>query len=119
MSKRFAGLRVLAATAVPAAGTIAATGARADATKEHVALLARQNGSVAVPPGTRQGTYDNPDHKAAAPFAGFVPAAINSANPSGQTMAGVLTGQDTVDQALASAQSATARTMRQAGYPKQ
>ncbi len=113
--------------------------------KEYVALVAKQNGWVAVPPGTRQSTYDNPDYKAVAPFAGFVLTAINSANPTGQTehprpytgaqfvaipefqgigtqvgqtMAGVLTGQDTVDQALASAQSATARTMRQAGYPK-
>ncbi len=36
----------------------------------------------------------------------------------GQTIAGTLTGQSTVDQALATAQSATERTMRQAGYPK-
>ena len=107
--------------------------------------MAKQNGWVAVPPGTRQSTYDNADYKAVAPFASFVLNAINSANPNGQTknprpyvgaqfvaipefqgigtqvgqtIAGVLTGQSTVDQALASAQSATARTMRQAGYPK-
>ncbi len=36
----------------------------------------------------------------------------------GQTIAGTLTGQSTVDQALETAQSATERTMRQAGYPK-
>ena len=36
----------------------------------------------------------------------------------GQTIAGTLTGQSTVDAALASAESATERTMRQAGYPK-
>ena len=36
----------------------------------------------------------------------------------GQTIAGTLTGQSTVDQALKIAQSATERTMRQAGYPK-
>ena len=113
--------------------------------KEYVALVAKQNGWVAVPPGTRQSTYDNPQYKQVAPFAGFVQTAIDAANPKGQTeqprpdtgaqfvaipefqgigtqvgqtMAGVLTGQSTVTQALASAQSATARTMRQAGYPK-
>ena len=113
--------------------------------KEYVALVAKNNGWVAVPPGTRQSTYDNPEYKKAAPFAGFVLAAINAANPTGQTanprpytgaqfvaipefqgigtqvgqtVAGVLTGQTTVSQALAAAQSATARTMRQAGYPK-
>jgi sorbitol/mannitol transport system substrate-binding protein len=36
----------------------------------------------------------------------------------GQTIAATLTGQQTVDQALKSAQSSTERTMRQAGYPK-
>ncbi len=113
--------------------------------KEYVALVAKQNGWVAVPPGTRQSTYDNPQYKQVAPFASFVQTAIDAANPKGQTeqprpdtgaqfvaipefqgigtqvgqtMAGVLTGQSTVTQALASAQSATARTMRQAGYPK-
>ena len=113
--------------------------------KEYIALVARNNGWVAIPPGTRQSTYDNPEYKKVAPFADFVLAAINSANPDGQTanprpytggqfvaipefqgigtqvgqtIAGVLTGQSTVAQALAAAQSATARTMRQAGYPK-
>ena len=37
----------------------------------------------------------------------------------GQTIAGTLTGQTTVDQALKGAQAATERTMRQAGYPKE
>ena len=36
----------------------------------------------------------------------------------GQTVAGTLTGQSTVDAALKTAQAATERTMRQAGYPK-
>ncbi len=113
--------------------------------KEYVELVAKNNGWVAVPPGTRQSTYDNPEYKKVAPFASFVLAAINSANPDGQTaqprpytgaqfvaipefqgigtqvgqtMAGVLSGQSTVQQGLAAAQSATARTMRRAGYPK-
>ncbi len=98
-----------------------------------------------MPPGTRQSTYDNPDYQKAAPFAGFVQKAIEVANPDGktaqprpyegaqfvaipefqgigtqvgQTIAGTLTGQSTVDQALKTAQSATERTMRQSGYPK-
>jgi sorbitol/mannitol transport system substrate-binding protein len=36
----------------------------------------------------------------------------------GQTIAGALAGQMTVDQALKSTQAAVSRTMRQAGYPK-
>jgi sorbitol/mannitol transport system substrate-binding protein len=36
----------------------------------------------------------------------------------GQTIAATLTGQQSVDQALKAAQSATERSMRQAGYPK-
>lgn len=113
--------------------------------KEYIELVAKENGWVAVPPGTRKSTYDNADYKKVAPFAGFVLDAINSANPNGQTknprpyvgaqfvaipefqaigtqvgqtIAGTLTGQTSVDQALKAAQSATERTMRQAGYPK-
>jgi sorbitol/mannitol transport system substrate-binding protein len=113
--------------------------------KEYIQLVAKENGWVSVPPGTRQSTYDNADYKKAAPFAGFVLKAIDVANPNGQTknprpytgaqfvaipefqgigtqvgqtIAGTLTGQSTVDAALTSAQSATERTMRQAGYPK-
>ncbi len=113
--------------------------------KDYIRLVAKENGWVAVPPGTRQSTYSDPDYQKVAPFAGFVLKAIESANPDGQTehkrpytgaqfvaipefqgigtqvgqtIAGTLTGQSTVDTALASAQSATARTMRQAGYPK-
>ena len=113
--------------------------------KEYIQLVAKENGWVSVPPGTRQSTYDNPDYQKAAPFAGFVLRAIDVANPNGQTkaprpysgaqfvdipefqglgtqvgqtIAGTLTGQSTVDQALTTAESAAERTMRQAGYPK-
>ena len=113
--------------------------------KEYIALVAKENGWVAVPPGTRASTYDNADYKKAAPFAGFVRTAIEVANPTGQTehprpytgaqfvaipefqgigtqvgqtVAGTLTGQSTVEAALQTAQTATERTMRQAGYPK-
>ncbi len=112
--------------------------------KDYVKLVAGANGWVAVPPGTRQSTYDAADYKRVAPFADFVQRAIASANPTastkaprpytgaqfvaipefqgigtqvGQTLAATLTGT-LVDQALKTAQSATDRTMRQAGYPK-
>src|SRR5690242_13259265 len=111
--------------------------------KDYIQLVAKENGWVAVPPGTRQSTYENPEYKNVAPFAGFVEKAIETANPNGstreprpyhggqfvdipefqgigtqvgQTIAGTLTGQTTVDQALRAAQSATERTVRQAGY---
>jgi sorbitol/mannitol transport system substrate-binding protein len=113
--------------------------------KDYIKLVAKENGWVSVPPGTRESTYSNPDYQKVAPFAGFVRTAIETANPSGktaeprpytgaqfvaipefqgigtqvgQTIAATLTGQDSVAQALAAAQSATARTMQQAGYPK-
>ncbi len=113
--------------------------------KEYIALVAKENGWVAVPPGTRLSTYENADYQKAAPFAGFVRKAIDVANPTGQTehprpytgaqfvaipefqgigtqvgqtIAGTLTGQSTVETALKTAQAATERTMRQAGYPK-
>ena len=113
--------------------------------KDYIKLVADKNGWVAVPPGTRQSTYDNADYKKAAPFASFVLQAIDVANPNGQTeekrpytgaqfvaipefqgigtqvgqtIAATLTGQQTVDQALKTAETATERTMRQAGYPK-
>ena len=113
--------------------------------KDYIKLVAKENGWVAVPPGTRQSTYNNPDYQKAAPFSDFVVKAIEVANPTGptanprpytgaqfvaipefqgigtqvgQTVAGTLTGQSTVDAALKTAQAATERTMRQAGYPK-
>jgi sorbitol/mannitol transport system substrate-binding protein len=114
--------------------------------KEYIQLVAKQNGWVSVPPGTRESTYDNPEYQKAAPFASFVRKAIDVANPNGQTeqprpytgaqfvaipefqgigtqvgqtIAGTLTGQSTVDQALRAAQSATERVMRMSGYPKE
>jgi sorbitol/mannitol transport system substrate-binding protein len=113
--------------------------------KDYIKLVAQQNGWVAVPPGTRQSTYDSPDYKSVAPFASFVLQAIDTANPTastreprpyqgaqfaaipefqgiatqvGQTIAATLTGQLTVPAALKAAQAATDRSMRQAGYQK-
>ena len=98
-----------------------------------------------MPPGTRASTYTNAEYQKVAPFAGFVRTAIETANPNGQTaqprpytgaqfvaipefqgigtqvgqtIAGTLSGQSSVEQALKTADAATERTMRQAGYPK-
>jgi sorbitol/mannitol transport system substrate-binding protein len=113
--------------------------------KPYIELVGEQVNWASVPPGTRQSTYENPKYIEAAPFAKPVLEAIQTADPTdqtlnpspytgiqyvgiaefqgigtqvGQTMAGVLAGQMSVDQALMSAQSVVARTMRQAGYPK-
>jgi sorbitol/mannitol transport system substrate-binding protein len=113
--------------------------------QDYIKLVAQENGWVAVPPGTRLSTYSNADYKKVAPFAAFVQTAIEQARPGaptqqprpytgaqfvaipefqgigtqvGQTVAGTLTGQSTVDAALKTAQAATERTMKQAGYPK-
>ena len=113
--------------------------------KDYIKLVAKENGWVAVPPGTRQSTYDAAEYKQVAPFATFVVQAIDSANPTastreprpyqgaqfvaipefqgigtqvGQTIAATLTGQMSVPAALKAAESATDRTMRQAGYQK-
>jgi len=100
-------------------------------------------GWVSAPPGTRRSTYAIEEYVEAAPFADFVEQSMIAADPSdaqcpdtpytgvqfvaipefqgigtqvGQTLAAALAGQMDVDQALQSAQSATERTMRQAGY---
>lgn len=113
--------------------------------KDYIQMVGEKVGWVAVPPGTRKSTYDNPQYKAAAPFAETVLQAILSADPKnpsaqpvpytgvqfvaipefqgigtqvGQTVAAALAGQMSVDQALQTAQSTTERAMRQAGYPK-
>ena len=99
--------------------------------KQYIQLVAKENGWVSVPPGTRQSTYEIAEYQKAAPFAAFVRKAIDVANPNGQTqqprpytgaqfvaipefqgigtqvgqtIAGTLTGQTTVDQALKTAQ---------------
>jgi sorbitol/mannitol transport system substrate-binding protein len=113
--------------------------------KDYVTLVGESEGWVAAPPGTRKSTYDNPEYQKAAPFAKVVYDAVANAditNPTkdpvpyvgiqyvaipefqgigtqvGQQIAAALAGQVTVEQALATAQSATERTMKQAGYPK-
>ncbi len=113
--------------------------------KEYIQLVAKENGWVAVPPGTRASTYAAPEYQKAAPFAAFVLKAIQTSNPDGptkekrpytgaqfadmpqfqaigtqvgQTVAATLTGATSVDAGLKAAQAATTRTMTQSGYLK-
>ena len=111
--------------------------------KDYTQLVATTDGWVNAPPGTRTSTYESADYKKVAPFSDFVLNAIQNSNPTGETahprpytgaqfvgipqfqaigteigqmVAATLTGGATVSQTLVSAQSVTARTMRQAGY---
>lgn len=111
--------------------------------KEYIQLVANENSWVAVPPGTRTSTYQNPNYQKAAPFASIVLRSIQSAdithpaaNPTpykgvqyvdipefqaigssvGQTIAAALTGNNSVDQALQQSQNSTERFMKHTGY---
>lgn len=115
--------------------------------QEYIALVAKDKGTwAAVPPGTRTSTYNNPNYKkAAGAFSGLVQSAINSAdvnNPTkdpvpytgiqyvaipqfqalgtqvGQFLAGAISGQTTVDQALKQAQDAANKVAKDGGYQK-
>ncbi|MGI4747751.1 MAG: ABC transporter substrate-binding protein [Janthinobacterium lividum] len=113
--------------------------------KEYIALVAKTDGWVNIPPGTRISAYESPDYKQVAPFSDFVLAAIQHSNPNGKTanprpyvgaqfvdipefqgigtqvgqiIAATLTGATTVDNALSTANTVADRTMHQAGYPK-
>jgi sorbitol/mannitol transport system substrate-binding protein len=113
--------------------------------KDYVRLVAKTEGCLAVPPGTRKSTYDQPEYVKGAPFARLTLKAILDADPThptvkpvpytgiqfvaipefqsigiqvGQSVAAALVGNTTVEQALQSAQLAAERTMRRAGYLK-
>jgi len=113
--------------------------------KDYVSLVGETEGWTVVPPGTRKSTYTREAYLKAAPFALFTRDAIMNADPAnatrdpvpytgvqfvaipefqgigtqvGQSIAAALAGQSTVEEALASAQEATLRTMEQAGYYK-
>lgn len=108
-------------------------------------LVAQKKGWANVPPGTRASLYNNPEYMNAAPFAQITLDSINSADPVnptvkpvpyvgvqfvaipefqgigtavGQQFAAALTGQMTVEQALARSQKLVERAMRKARYPK-
>ncbi len=111
--------------------------------KEYIKRVAEQEGWVAVPPGTRTSTYQNPHYQAVAPFADFVLSAIQHADPTnpavkpvpyigiqyvgipefpaigtqiGQKAARLLSGDMTVEQVLTDSQSLVADQMRASGY---
>ena len=113
--------------------------------KAYIEMVGESEGWASVPPGTRTSTYDNPKYTEEAPFAGAVLEAIKTADPTapsakpvpytgvqyvgipefqsigtqvGQTLAGALAGQMTVEQALKSVQASVERTMQRAGYGK-
>ena len=113
--------------------------------KPYIELVAKDEGWASVPPGTRESTYQRAEYKQAAPFADFVLKAIETADPNdptakkvpytgvqfvgipefqsfgtvvGQSIAGAVAGQLTVDQALQAGQATADRAVRQAGYLK-
>jgi len=113
--------------------------------KDYVQMVGETQGWVSAPPGTRKSTYENAEYTKAAPFAKVVYQAISDANIKGaqkdpvpyvgiqymaipefqgigtqvgQTVAAILSGQTKVDQGLETAQRATERALKQAGYPK-
>ncbi|MCM2290964.1 sugar ABC transporter substrate-binding protein [Allorhizobium sp. BGMRC 0089] len=113
--------------------------------KHYTDLVAEKDGWANVPPGTRTSLYDNPNYLKAAPFAKMTLESIDSADPKhptvkpvpyegvqyvaipefqaigtavGQQFSAALAGQESVDQALKTAQMLTEREMKKAGYPK-
>lgn len=112
--------------------------------KEYLNLVAQKEGWANVPPGTRTSLYSNPEY-AKVPFAKMTIDSINTADPKnptvdpvpyvgvqfvaipefqgiatavGQQFSAALAGTVSVDEALASAQSLTERSMKKAGYIK-
>ena len=110
--------------------------------REYIRLVAEKYGWAAVPPGTRQSTYEEPQYVSGAPFAGLVYRSIMAADPLhptaqtvpytgiqcivipafptignqvGQLIAAALVGDVSVDKSLAEAQAATTRVMNRMG----
>jgi sorbitol/mannitol transport system substrate-binding protein len=113
--------------------------------KAYLELVASQEGWANVPPGTRTSLYNNPEYQKAAPFAKMTLDSINSADPTkptvkpvpyvgvqfvaipefqglgttvGQYFSAALSGETSVDEALAKAQETATREMTKAGYIK-
>ena len=113
--------------------------------KHYTEFVASKEGWANSPPGTRKSLYANPEYQKAAPFAKMTLDSINSADPThptvkpvpytgvqfvaipefqgiatnvGQQFSAALAGTETVDAALASAQSSTDSAMKKAGYGK-
>ena len=107
--------------------------------------MANKYGWAAVPPGTRQSTYLQPQYLANAPFAGLVYRSIIAADPLhptlkpvpytgiqcivlpafptignqvGQLIAAALAGNMSVDESLHKAQAATQRVVNRMGVER-
>jgi sorbitol/mannitol transport system substrate-binding protein len=112
--------------------------------RDYIQWVAEKDGIANVPPGTRKSTYSDA-YLAAAPFAKVTLQMMQNADPAhpsaqpvpyvgiqyvtipefqaigtsvGKQISAALTGQMTVEQALANAQQSTEREMKRAGYPK-
>ena len=106
-------------------------------------MVAENEGWANVPPGTRSSLYANQDYLDAAPFAKMTLESINAADPQkpsvqdvpytgvqfvaipefagiatqvGQQFSDALAGNQTAEEALASAQALTTEEMEAAGY---
>ncbi|MBB4112784.1 sorbitol/mannitol transport system substrate-binding protein [Rhizobium sp. BK226] len=113
--------------------------------KQYIDLVAKTEGPVRIPPGTRRSTYERADYKEAAPFAEIVLKAIEAADLTkpakdpvsytgtaqvhipeyaawaaefGQHFSAVIAGSETVDEALDASQAAAVSVMTDAGYIK-
>lgn len=111
--------------------------------KEYSQLVAEHHGIAAIPPGTRHSTYKNQAYLDAAAFADMTLSQMQKADPNdatlndspytgvqfvaipgfsgfattvGQQVAGALSGNVSVDQALSNANRVVNREMRRAGY---
>ncbi|MCM2129721.1 ABC transporter substrate-binding protein [Larsenimonas rhizosphaerae] len=112
---------------------------------QYISSVAADKGWLGVPPGTRTSTYESDGYKKVAPFASLVFKAITSADPNhptaepvpytgiqfisipqfqaigtrvGQLMAGIVSGQSTIEQGLEQGQQFTQRLIDRAGYGK-
>ena len=113
--------------------------------KEYTDLVASKFGIVNAPPATRLSLYQKQDYLQAAPFAKLTLQSIEDADAEhptvdpvpyvgvqfvsipefqaigtnvGQQFSAAVAGSESVDQALKTAQTVTARMIKQAGYPK-
>ena len=113
--------------------------------EDYVNMVGEEKGWVAVPPGTRQSTYENQNYIDAAPFAKTVLKSILAADPAdataepvpytgiqyvaipefqglgttvGQNISAALSGQMSAADALSASQTLATREMSRAGYMK-
>ena len=111
--------------------------------KNYIRSVAKEEGWVAVPPGTRKSTYTNKHYQAAAPFANTVLKAIQTADPIDSTLepnpyTGIqmvtiaefpsignqvsliivkfIEGKISIDQALYDSQKLVEKQMKKSGY---